>query len=188
MPSPTGPERLRELSRQIKNLAQRCCAASRLRRWYGGWRCAPDSLWHLVYIFSGHCSNRQLTSGRGWRRSWLLQTEESLPVGLTFACPRRFRRFLWIWNWSRSRWLASGMSIARQSMSSNTVLWLTWRCRIQSTVLRSCADGRCGGAAVCERAPWRLGTRYAAEGAEVLGGLSPQMERKVWVPARRRLH
>ena len=89
MPSPTGPERLRELSRQIKNLAQRCRAAAVSAPTEvegaadGGWRCAPDSLMcMLVYIFSGHCSNTaaDFASGRGWRpgASAAAATEEQL--------------------------------------------------------------------------------------------------------------
>ena len=89
MPSPTGPERLRELSRQIKNLAQRCRAVAASAPTEvegaadGGWRCAPDSLMcMLVYIFSGHCSNTaaDFASGRGWRpgASAAAATEEQL--------------------------------------------------------------------------------------------------------------
>eukprot|EP00439_Symbiodinium_sp_Y106_P011366 s2045_g1.t1 len=86
MVSVIGPKRLRELSRQTKNLAQRCRAAAaasapaEVEGAADGGRCAPDSLMcMLVCISVVTAPTRQLTS---------LLAEEQLAGsnGLTFAC------------------------------------------------------------------------------------------------------
>ena len=207
MPSPTGPERLRELSRQIKNLAQRCRAAAASAPTEvegaadGGWRCAPDSLMcMLVYIFSGHCSNTaaDFASGRGWRpgASAAAATEEQL-AAVERAYIRMPTSVLVDLELEPFKMVGQRdvYCAAKYVLEHRLMAYVEVQNTEHGVCALSCADGRCGsdfhtsyGAAVCERAPWRLGTRYAAEGAEVLGGLSPQMERKVWVPARRRLH